>query len=303
MNPQDKGDQPQVHPDVPEEAGLPVKTPIYKAMHAERYQRQAQIADLQKHTGNHLICYVSCKALIDRDDVLGISELLHNIPLNSDIDFLLHTGGGDIDAAEKIMYVIRNTVGTGRLRMVIPDYAKSAGTLMSLAADEILMSDCSELGPIDPQISLRDDRGNAISHSVMSYLDAYHYHSEALRKDPGDIVARIMLSKLDPATLKVFEAAKNRARILAEEHLRRWMFQRKIGNITKIAGDLIDTKLWPAHGQMITYQDAQQLGLEVLYIPPDKPLWRAFWQLYCHLRLAIKDQQKLFESDYASLIL
>jgi len=42
----------------------PLKTPMYKARHAERYQRQAQIVDLQKQTGNRLICYVAHKASI-----------------------------------------------------------------------------------------------------------------------------------------------------------------------------------------------------------------------------------------------
>src|SRR5262249_53761363 len=150
-----------------------------------------------------------------------------NVGSNTDLDFLLHTGGGDIDAAEKLMYIVRKAVGTGRLRVIVPDFAKSAGTLMALAADAIVMSDCSELGPIDPQITLADGRGNAIPHSVMSHLDAYRVHSEALRRDPNDVVAQIMLSKLDPATLIVFEAARNRAQKLAEEHLNRWMFHNK----------------------------------------------------------------------------
>lgn len=279
----------------------PVKTPMYKAMHAERYQRQAQIAELQRQTGNRVICYVASRAPINRDDTLGMMELLHNIPRDSSIDFLLHTGGGDIDAAEKLMYVIRNTVGSGRLRVIVPDFAKSAGTLMALAADAIVMSDCSELGPIDPQITLGDGRGNAIAHSVMSHLEAYRVHAEALRKDPNDVVARMMLSKLDPATLNVFEAARNRAQKLAEEHLNRWMFHFKKGMYTKIASDLMDNKRWLGHGQMIKYQDAQELELVVEYLKPDDPVWRAYWQLYCHQRLAVKDQQKLFESDYVSL--
>lgn len=42
---------------------------------------------------------------------------------------LIHTGGGDIDAAEKVNRIVRAKVGTGTLRVVVPDYAKSAGTL------------------------------------------------------------------------------------------------------------------------------------------------------------------------------
>lgn len=52
----------------------------------------------------------------------------------------------------------------------------------------------------------------------------------------------------------------------------------------------------------LKYQAAQgELELIVEYLPPDNPTWRAYWQLYCHQRLAIKDEQKLFESDFVSL--
>jgi Serine dehydrogenase proteinase len=278
----------------------PQKTPLYKAMHAERYQRQSQISAIQKLTGNKLLCYVAGKTLVNRDDTLGIVELLHNVPRGLNIDLLLHTNGGDIDAAEKSMSLLRNAVGTGKLRVIVPDFAKSAGTLMALAADSIVMSDSSELGPIDPQITLSDGRGNFIAHSVASYLDAFSEHSEALKKDNSDIIAHTMLNKIDPATLNVFAAAKERARKLAEDHLKQGM---KVPNFTAIANAFIDNKRWLTHGQMIGYQSAQQEGLTVEYLLPDNEVWREYWQLYCHLRLSIKDDQKLFESEYASLCL
>ena len=65
----------------------------------------------------------------------------------------------------------RRRVGTSRLRMIVPDLAKSAATLMVLGADSILMSDTSELGPIDPQVVLADGNGKHIRHSIQSYRD------------------------------------------------------------------------------------------------------------------------------------
>src|SRR5687767_13164201 len=116
------------------------------------------------------------------------------------------------------------------------------------------MSDTSELGPIDPQIILADGKGN-IRHSVQSYLDAYETHAEALRRDPADAVARVMLDKLDPATVKLFEAVRDRAKKFAETQLKRGMFRSGTGNFTKIAADLMDTRRWLSHGQMIGFQD------------------------------------------------
>ena len=56
---------------------------------------------------------------------------------NRDLDLLLHTTGGSINAAEKLMGMMRNRVGTAKLRIIVPDFAKSAGTLMVLGADSV----------------------------------------------------------------------------------------------------------------------------------------------------------------------
>jgi hypothetical protein len=196
------------------------------------------------------------------------------------------------------MTLVQATVGGGQLRVIIPDFAKSAGTLMALGADTLIMSDSSELGTIDPQIWSDDEHGNQVSHSVLCYLDAFKAHSAALSKNSEDPVARLMLNKLDPATLKKFEATRDRARNFAEDQLKR-----KGRNFSQIADALLDTARWPSHGQMIKWQDATELGLDVLYLQPRSAQWQAYWQLYCLLRLAVKDRQNIFESDYASLIL
>ena len=291
---------PQPPPDVaPEAADLPTRTPMYKANRADRYLRQAKIKEIGEKTGAQILCYVSGRdAQIDRDDTIGFVDLLHNVRRGQNIDLFLHTRGGDLDAAEKLIELVQTAVGTARLRVIVPDMAKSAGTLMALGADVIVMSDSSELGTIDPQIALNDGRGNRIAHSVLNYLDAYAEHARALRENPEDPVARIMLEQIDPATLSKFEAIRDRARNLAEDLLRL-----KGKNFTQIASDLMDRRRWPSHGQMIKWEDANQIGLTVEYLPQTDPLWHEYWDLYCLLRLAVKDNEKIFESNYASLIL
>ncbi len=117
--------------------GSPTKTPMYKAIHAPRYHRQALMKSIEDEWSCRLICYVSGKAAtIDRDDIVGFVEMLHNIEPETNIDLLLHTRGGDVDAAEKMMTLVQGTVGAGKFRVIIPDFAKSAGTLMVLGADK-----------------------------------------------------------------------------------------------------------------------------------------------------------------------
>lgn len=277
----------------------PAKTPLYQAAHADRYYRQDLIRKIEGKSGRTLICYVAgIEAPIHRDDALGFVELLYNIKKGKDVDLLLHTPGGDIDAAEKLVSLLHATVGN--LKVIVPDLAKSAGTLMALGASKIVMSDSSELGPIDPQVRLNDGKGNLIPHSVLHYLDAYDTHTKALVTNPRDVAATIMLNKLDPTTVKLFDAVRTRARELAERQLLRRMFQAAPGQYTKIVSQLMDIKRYPSHGQMISHQDALQMGLEIEYMEPTAELWRMYWQLYCVQRLAITDKGKLFESNYAS---
>lgn len=284
------------------EGGMPpaTKTPFYKANHASRYQRQGLIREIQERTGRILICYVSGgECWIDRNDTVPFVDLLHNVPRDRPIDLLLHTGGGETDAAEKLMEMLRGHVGVAELRVIVPDFAKSAGTLMVLGADSVLMSDMSELGPIDPQILLPGGL-----QPVQNFLDAYREHAETLENAPGNIAARIMLDKLDPAILKLCEAAVDRARQAAEKLLSRGMF-RNGGNYTRTAKELLDTSRWLSHSQMISWEDARdpQIGLVVEHLEYHSVEWQDYWRLYCLQRLAVGDRQKLYESDYVSQVI
>ena len=70
---------------------VPTKTPLFQAIHAERYQRQAIIKKIQDRNGKWLICYVSGgDCVIDRDDTVPFVDLLHNIPPGENLDLLLH---------------------------------------------------------------------------------------------------------------------------------------------------------------------------------------------------------------------
>lgn len=280
----------------------PSKTPLFQAINSARYQRQALIREIQGGTHNRLICYVGgIGAPVGREDIVGFVDLLHNIPENTNVDLMLHTVGGDIDAAEKMITVLRKRVGTGRLRVIVPDFAKSAGTLIALGADAIVMSDSSELGPIDPQIIRSDASGNRVLHSVKNYLDAYDEHAAALRSNPGDVAAQVMLNKLSPETVRLFQGVLKRAREFAEGQLKRGMLNG--GNYTQAVSMLLDNERFQTHGQPITWEDATdpKIGLNVEYLGPDDEIWQQIWQLYCLQRLSIGDRQKLFESDIASI--
>ena len=274
------------------------KTPMYAAMNAGRYQRQELIKQINASERTNLICYVgSLETEIDRNDVIGFVEMLHNIPENSPIDLLLNTGGGDVDACEKLVSLIHAKVRDKEFRVVVPDLAKSAGTLMALGANKIIMSDASELGMIDPQFLMRDARGNELFFSVTSYLEAYEEHSEALRKNAQDQVALLMLDGFDARTVKKFQGIRDRVRTFAED-----MLKRRGAPSSTISHELMSSSRWKTHGQPIGYADAKQIGLPVEYLPPTSEPWSRYWELYCLLRIETKEGKKIYESAYASQI-
>ena len=283
------------------------RTPFFKANNAERYQRKDIIFQIQDRTESRLICYVAgsrLECMISQNDTIPLVDLLHNIEEGENVDLLLHTIGGSVDAAEKLIRLVRSKVGAGQFRIIVPEFAKSAGTLMVLGADCVVMSDTSELGPIDPQMQFSDSRGNVKWHSVQNYLDAYKEHYKKISEHPENVAAQIMLSKIDPDTVKLCRAVMARARQSAESLLRQGMF-RNGGNFTQTVMELLDTERWLSHSQMISWQDAKdpRIGLNIKYLKQDNDLWQDFWRLYCLQRLAIEANQKLYESERVSLVI
>ena len=86
-------------------------------------------------------------------DINDSEEILRAIHMTGDdvpLDIILHTPGGLVLAAVQIARAIRERAG--RVSVFVPHYAMSGGTLIALAADEIIMCRHSVLGPVDPQL-------------------------------------------------------------------------------------------------------------------------------------------------------
>src|SRR6476469_7978248 len=86
-------------------------------------------------------------------DINDSEEVLRAIQMTDDdvpLDLVLHTPGGHVLAALQIAKAVREH--KGKVTVFVPHYAMSGGTLIALAADEIVMCPHSVLGPIDPQL-------------------------------------------------------------------------------------------------------------------------------------------------------
>ncbi|MGA9516341.1 MAG: ATP-dependent Clp protease proteolytic subunit [Pseudolabrys sp.] len=88
---------------------------------------------------------------IDLEDAQTIIAAIKDTPEDMPIDFVIHTPGGLVLAAMQIARAVE--AHKAKVAVYVPVYAMSGGTLIALAADEIVLGEFSVLGPIDPQIA------------------------------------------------------------------------------------------------------------------------------------------------------
>src|ERR1700731_5177364 len=122
--------------------------------------RMRKIAQLERERNSRVILLVhrqeTMKLLgfpvmryIDVNDSEEVLRAIHMTDPDVPLDLVLHTPGGLVLAALQIARALRGP--KGKATVLVPHYAMSGGTLIALAADEIVMSLHAGLGPIDPR--------------------------------------------------------------------------------------------------------------------------------------------------------
>ena len=125
------------------------------------YRRYAALQACEKRRGSRIITLIHRQessgffGMFARNyiDIEDSEAILRAIRLTSDdtpIDILLHTPGGLVLASEQIAMAL--VAHPAKVTAIVPHYAMSGGTLIALAADEILMDPHAVLGPVDPQL-------------------------------------------------------------------------------------------------------------------------------------------------------
>lgn len=182
------------------------------------------------------------------------------------------TPGGIVEVVERIVDCIRHFYK--EVIFIIPDRAMSAGTILALSGDRILMDYFSCLGPIDPQIE-KDER----LVPALSYLNQFERLNKKAEEGKLTSAEYALLSKLDLGELYQFEQAKE----LSCELLIEWLTKYKFKNWTKtrarqivvtdemktnrakeIAILLSNTERWHTHGRRIDKQTLiDEIKLEI----------------------------------------
>ncbi len=204
---------------------------------------------------------------------------------NQPVALLVDSLGGYAKCAYQIADFLRKHCGS--YKVVIPRRAKSAATLLSLGADEIIMGDCAELGPLDAQFIDREREEYSSALNEVQSLERLHAFSlEALDKttifllqNSGKKLETVLpmamhfVSELVRPLFEKVDAVRytERSRVLkvAEEYATRLLRSKySIDESRDIARKLVEK--YPEHGFMIDRDEAMSLGLSTETFPADK---------------------------------
>jgi ClpP class serine protease len=157
---------------------------------------------------------------IDIDDSEQLLRAIRLTPPEMPIDLILHTPGGLVLASDQIAHALKRH--PGHVTVIVPHYAMSGGTLVALAADEILMDRDAVLGPVDPQLGSLP-RGTWPAASILAALE----HDNPNRDDEtlilGDVARKAIAQVHDTVVELLGERHPGDAQALAETLSRgRW---------------------------------------------------------------------------------
>ena len=113
-------------------------------------QREATVITLIHRQETISLLGVPLLRHIDLDDAESVLQAIRETPARRPIEIILHTPGGLVLAASQIATALADH--DGPVTAVVPHYAMSGGTMIALAADEIVLDRHAALGPIDPQL-------------------------------------------------------------------------------------------------------------------------------------------------------
>jgi hypothetical protein len=222
-----------------------LKSPVLSYVTGDRPGLETQIA------GDQLLLFPRHLAALQDHDQLNLA---------------LYTRGGDAAAAWPIMSFLREHCK--KLRVLVPFYAHSAGTLLALGADEIVMTRYATLSPIDPTVANQfnpQDPTNPANRlpiaveDVMAFLELAKH--EAAAPSLGDDAFRKLADSVHPLALGNVQRSINQIRQLARKMLALHASPKQADKIDALVNALT-TQLY-SHQHLVNRREAAEVGLQV----------------------------------------
>ncbi len=240
--------------------------------------RREYLARLHKHTGTDVILYASGwlqkteaapgLVSIGDEDIQALMEVSQGLA-GDRLDLIMHSPGGSPEAAEAIVSYLRQRFS--HIRLIVPQLAMSAATMIACAADEIILGKHSFLGPTDPQILLPTSLGlrQVPAQAVLDQFD----RAQNECADPSKLAAWLpMLGQYGPDLLVQCESALDMSKELVETWLKTYMFKdfpNRANRAKAISKWLANHGHFKSHSRHISRDEVTKRGLTVVQLEQD----------------------------------
>lgn len=258
-----------------------------------RAERLTLIKQIEDKRNSKVVVYITgdrrgLETRIATDVFPFVLEHLENIGNTNQIDFFIYTPGGVAMAATGLVALLREFCN--KLCVIIPFKAHSAGTLIALGADSIVMSKVAQLSPVDPSVNSPynppapgPQPPGAVNFLPVNVEDVIGYLSLA-REEAGikddDAMANVfkdLSSKVHPLALGSVYRARAQMKMVASQLLARHMGKEKEKQVKEIA-DKLTHELY-SHDYIIGRKEAtENLKLNIENIDAEMEI--IIWQLY-----------------------
>lgn len=261
--------------------------------------RNKYFKQLEHYLDRNVICYYSgwlqnrvSSIDINDGDMEGFMSAVKGVDKQKGVTLMLHTPGGDPNAAEAIVSYLRELFNDD-IEVVIPHMAMSAGTMISCASKKIWMGKHSSIGPVDPQIS-----GLPAYNIISEFEEAYR---ELDQPNPNVNYWNILLSKYPAAFVKFAQDAV----ALSEELIKKWltevMFAGEPQNdvIKKIVNNLNEHTNSKVHARHFNIIAGKEMGLKISSLEEDQELQNAVLSLHHAYMVTLQNTtaSKIIESS------
>jgi len=244
--------------------------------------RRKYLTNLTNHTGRDVILY-STKwtdpagtspdvISITEEDIQGFMEVVNGLR-RTQLDLIIHSPGGSPAATEAIVKYLRKKFTD--IRIIVPQGAMSAGTMLACAGNRIVMGKHSFLGPIDPQFILPYVQGTNRVVPAQAILDQFELaKKECLdNKNLGPWLP--ILTQYGPGLLIECQNALDLSKKLVKDWLKQYMFNgvpRAAHKANHVAKHLAAHQDHKSHSRHLDRDDCRKLGLVVDDLETDQVL-------------------------------
>lgn len=231
-------------------------------------------------TSGHLSQIPPHALSVSTQDIQGFMSALHGLSGNK-LDLILHSPGGELEAAEQIVHYLRAKYDY--IRAIIPQNAMSAATMIACACDEIVMGKHSAIGPTDPQITFPTIHGH-FTAPAQALLDEFEEAKREIIDNPQLAILWVnRLQNYQPGLVNMCKDTIALAQKKVEEWLARYMFENEPDGSEKarrIGEWLGNAKEHKTHGRPITCELARTKGLKIVQLEQNQEFQEAVLSVF-----------------------